>query len=256
MNTPISEEDLHAYSDGQLDAERLIQVETWLASHPEHRQHVDAWRAQSAQFHRYYDAVLDEPIPAHLMPPANQSHWLEARHFAAIAWLMLGSVFGFVLRGEPANERVTGLVGTSLPHMAAVAHVVYTPEVRHPVEVGADQEAHLVAWLSKRLGAQLKPPHLSEAGYQLVGGRLLPGEQGVVAQFMYENQAKIRLTLYIQPQVASKATAADASFRYINEKGIDVFYWTEDRFGYALSGKSGREDMLKLATLVYRQLNP
>jgi anti-sigma factor RsiW len=169
---------------------------------------------------------------------------------------MLGSVIGFVLRGEPAHERATGLAIATLPHMAAVAHVVYTPEVRHPVEVAADQEAHLVAWLSKRLGAQLKPPQLSEAGYQLVGGRLLPGDQGEVAQFMYENQDKIRLTLYTQPQVASKATVADASFRYANEKGIDVFYWTEGRFGYALSGNNGREDMLKLATLVYRQLKP
>jgi anti-sigma factor RsiW len=256
MNAPISEEDLHAYADGQLDAARLTQVETWLASHPERRAQVDGWRAQAAQLHRSYDAVLDEPIPARLMPPANQSHWLEARHFAAIAWLMLGSGIGFVLRGESLHERTPGLASTSLPHMAAVAHVVYTPEVRHPVEVAADQEAHLVAWLSKRLGAQLKPPQLSEASYQLVGGRLLPGDQGEVAQFMYENQDKMRLTLYIQPQVASKATAADASFRYANEKGVDVFYWTEDRFGYALSGKSGREEMLKLATLVYRQIKP
>jgi anti-sigma factor RsiW len=256
MNAPISEEDLHAYADGQLDAERLIQVETWLASHPERREQVDAWRVQSAQFHRSYDAVLDEPVPARLMPPANQSQWLEARRLAAVAWLLLGSVIGFVLRGDPLHERTTGMAAASLPHMAAVAHVVYTPEVRHPVEVAADQEAHLVAWLSKRLGAQLKPPHLGESGYQLVGGRLLPGDQGVVAQFMYENQAKVRLTLYIQPQVASSAKSADASFRYANEKGVDVFYWTEDRFGYALSGTNGREEMLKLATLVYRQINP
>ena len=35
---------------------------------------------------------------------------------------------------------------------AVLAHVVYSPEVRHPVEVRAAQQEHLVQWLSKRLG--------------------------------------------------------------------------------------------------------
>lgn len=250
MNAPISNDDLHAYADNRLDAARLTQVEAWLAAHPEHRAQVDAWRAQSARLHRAYDAVLDEPVPARLMPPANQSRWFELRRVAFVAWLMLGTVIGFALRGEMPRETSPLAAGAALPRMAAVAHAVYTPEVRHPVEVGADQEAHLVGWLSKRLGAQLKPPRLDEGGYRLVGGRLLPGESGEVAQFMYENAAKSRLTLYVQPQATQ---AADASFRYANERGIDVFYWIDGRFGYALSGSTGREDMLRLATLVYRQ---
>ena len=43
---------------------------------------------------------------------------------------------------------------------AANAHAVYVPEVRHPVEVGADQEAHLVQWLSKRLAVPVRAPAL------------------------------------------------------------------------------------------------
>ena len=39
----------------------------------------------------------------------------------------------------------------TLPQRAALAQAVYEPEVLHPVEVGAEQEAHLVKWLSKRL---------------------------------------------------------------------------------------------------------
>ena len=253
MNRPITEEDLHAYADNQLDAARMPQVETWLAGHPDHREQLDAWRSQSTRLHRSYDAVLDQPVPARLLPPANASRWFETRHLAAVAWLTLGTVIGFVLRGAPVPNPAPGMAASSLPHRAAIAHVVFTPEVRHPVEVGADQEAHLVGWLSKRLGAKLKPPRLDEAGYQLVGGRLLPGAQGEVAQFMYEDASKHRLTLYVQPEVSGTSPAADASFRYANEKGIDVFYWTEDRFGYALSGNTGREDMLRLATLVYRQ---
>jgi anti-sigma factor RsiW len=246
MNRPISEDDVHAYADGQLDLAQTTQVETWLASYPEYREKVSEWRAQSAQLHGTYDVVLNEPIPPRLMPPANQSVWFAARRFAAVAWLILGTAIGFFLRGEIVSAPVTA----SLPRLAAVAHAVYAPEVRHPVEVGADQEAHLIAWLSKRLGTPLKPPRLDEVGYQLVGGRLLSSDQGEVAQFMYENARKSRLTLYVQPQAK---TAVQPGFRYANEKGIDVFYWMEGQFGYALAGNTGRDDMLKLANIVYQQ---
>lgn len=250
MNAPISEDDLHAWADGQLDSRRLMQVETWLAAHPERRAEAEAWRAQAARLHRSFDRVLDEPVPARLIPTANAGRWLDARKLAAVAWLMLGAVVGFFLRGETAPAPGATAAAQSLPRQAAVAHAVFVPEVRHPVEVGADQHAHLVAWLSKRLGAPLQPPNLDEADYRLVGGRLLPGDSGEVAQFMYENAARNRLTLYVRP---AAPPPADTAFRYARENGIDVFYWTDDRFGYALSGNTGREDMLRLATLVYRQ---
>jgi len=249
---PIAEEDLHAYADNRLDGARLAQVETWLAAHPEHRAQVEAWREQSTRLHRAYDALLDQPIPTRLLPPANGPRWLDQRRVAAAGWRMLGAVVGFVLRGTPARDVPPPLASHNLPRLAAVAHAVYAPEVRHPVEVGADQEAHLVGWLSKRLGAELKPPQLDTAGYQLVGGRLLPGDKGEVAQFMYESAAKNRLTLYVQPAAGKPQ---DASFRHAHEGGIDVFYWIDGRFGYALSGTTGRSDMLTLATLVYRQLS-
>lgn len=250
MSALISEDDLHAFADGQLAPARLTQVEAWLAAHPEHRQQVEDWRALSARLHRTYDRVLDEPIPARVLPAANTSRWRDLRKLAALAWLMLGAVTGYVLRGEATRDPQPPTATVSLPRQAAVAHAVFVPEMRHPVEVGADQEAHLVGWLSKRLGAQLKPPKLDEVGYHLVGGRLLPGDKGEVAQFMYENTAHNRLTLYVRPAAPN---GGDTLFRYAREDGIDVFYWADGRFGYALSGTTGREDMLRLATLVYDQ---
>jgi len=137
---------------------------------------------------------------------------------------------------------------------------VYSPEVRHPVEVGAEQEAHLAAWLSKRLGGPLKPPHLESAGYALVGGRLLPGESaaggGAVAQFMYQAANGQRLTLYVRNDASG---ARETAFRTAQEGGVRVFYWLDGRFGYALSGESAAftsAELLRVATLVYRQLNP
>jgi len=137
---------------------------------------------------------------------------------------------------------------------AVVAHATYAPEVRHPVEVGADQEAHLVAWLSKRLGAPVRAPKLESVGYNLVGGRLLPGDGSPTAQFMYQCQYGTRVTLYLRTDAASNRETA---FRYAREGNVRVFYWVDRKLGYALSSSDiSKEDLNKVANAVYQQLNP
>jgi anti-sigma factor RsiW len=125
--------------------------------------------------------------------------------------------------------------------------------VRHPVEVGADQEQHLVAWLSKRLGAEVRAPNLESVGYSLVGGRLLPGEPGPAGQFMYQSAQGKRVTLYVRTRADNRETA----FHYATEGNVRVFYWIDRSFGYALSSADlGREALLKVANTAYAQLNP
>jgi anti-sigma factor RsiW len=137
---------------------------------------------------------------------------------------------------------------------AAIAHATYSPEVRHPVEVGAADEAHLVAWLSKRLGVQVRAPKLDDVGMSLVGGRLLPGETGPVAQFMYQSPNGRRLTLYVRQE---HSTNSETAFRYAREHDVGVFYWIDRDRGYAIaSGDLNRDELLKVADLVYKQLEP
>jgi anti-sigma factor RsiW len=111
-----------------------------------------------------------------------------------------------------------------------------------------------VAWLSKRLGAPVRAPHLEEVGYHLVGGRLLPGESGPVAHFMYQCKKGTRVTLYVR---ANSAPAQETAFRYSAEGPVKVLYWLDRRLGYALSsGDIAADDLQKVANSVYRQLNP
>lgn len=252
MNVPVNETDLHAYADGQLSAERRNKVEEYLAGHPEELQCVRAWHEQNRGLHELFDATLDEPVPARLRNIANtQRRQSLLRYAAGFLLFVLGSVAGWMLHDYgsiPAADRMAAFA-----HQAAIAHVVYSPEVRHPVEVAADQETHLVAWLSKRLGTKLKIPQLAEAGYQLVGGRLLAGNQGPVAQFMYQDSNGARLTLYVRSDAAENRETA---FRYAQERGVGVFYWVDGRTGYALSGEIEKAELMRVAKLVYQQLNP
>jgi anti-sigma factor RsiW len=124
--------------------------------------------------------------------------------------------------------------------------------------VAASEQQHLVQWLSKRLDRPLKVPDLSSQGYALVGGRLLPGETGARAQFMFEDTAGERVTLYIgtlDANAAGAAAARETAFRFASEGPVPSFYWVDQGFGYALAGKLPRELLLKLATLAYRDLS-
>ncbi|MCZ4303292.1 anti-sigma factor [Zoogloeaceae bacterium G21618-S1] len=243
---------LHAFADGQLDATEHAEMAQWLATHPEAAAQVAEWQSQSAAMHAAYDPVLDEPVPAHLLATARSgatgSRWGMA---AAIGWLAIG-LFGGFIAGRNTDTASMTMAQLPLARQAAIAHAVYAPEVRHPVEVGADQRDHLLGWLSKRLGHPIVAPALEPLGYQLVGGRLLSGESGPGALLMYEDGSGERLTLFVSADTDENATA----FRFAEHDKVNVFYWVDAGYGYALSGTLPRERLLTVATSVYRALNP
>ncbi|HYY38717.1 MAG TPA: anti-sigma factor, partial [Xanthobacteraceae bacterium] len=53
----VTEEELHAYVDGELAADRQRTVEAWLASHPEDAARVAQWRAQAEAIRARFGAL-------------------------------------------------------------------------------------------------------------------------------------------------------------------------------------------------------
>ena len=250
---PITESELQAYADGRLEPKRRVAVEAWLATRPEEAERIADYRKLAKELRSIYDPVISETLPPRFARKRVQ--W--RRYALAAGWMLIGLLIGALAGWELRESRPTlaaADAGAGMARRAAIAHATYSPEVRHPVEVGADQEAHLVAWLSKRLGAPLRAPQLEEVGYSLVGGRLLPGDTGPVAHFMYQTQKGARITLYVRTEVAGNRETA---FRYAEEGRVRVFYWVDRKMGYALSsGDIGKDELLKVANTVYQQLNP
>jgi anti-sigma factor RsiW len=263
---PMSDDpELHAYVDGRLDPLRHAAVEARLAGDAVLARQVHAWRAQRLALRDMHADVLDQPVPPHLLQAAQ----LLGRRSSSLAqWQRWGGIAASILIAfvagwaghyqwqERATMVATGSRATGqFVRQASLAYSVYAPEVRHPVEVEAAQQQHLVQWLSKRLNRPLKLPTLTPAGYELVGGRLLPGEAGARAQFMYQNANGERVTLYVGAvEGASGKGMGETAFRFANEGGTASFYWVENGFGYAITGKLPRPAMLVLAESVYRQL--
>ena len=248
-NVPISEDDLHAYVDGVLGEDRRREVDAYLAGHGDAAESVRAFSRQNSALHDLFDATLDEPIPLG-MASYRGSPWQGTlvRAAAAIILVLLGGAGGWWSH-DIVERSATARV--AIATQAATAHSVFSPEVRHPVEVDASEEAHLVKWLSKRVGAKLLAPSLINIGYNLVGGRLVTSADAPAAYFMYENKPGNRITLYVRARGDGESTTA---FRYMIRENIGVFYWMSDSLGYAVAGELTRDQLLKIAKIVYQQL--
>jgi len=244
----VAEETVHAYVDGFLEAPEREAFEQVLRDDPALAARVAEYQRQNAALRALGEALLHAP-PAPAARPRRQgrrTRWL-AYGAAAASIALAGGLGGWFLRGALAPPDP----GRSFSMRAAGAHAVFVPERRHPVEVGADEEAHLVRWLSKKLNTRLVAPNLRPQGYQLVGGRLLSEVDEPAALLMYEDQAKVRVTLYVGP---TRDRATPAAFQVEERGGVVTCYWVEGSMGYAISGALPRPQLLQLARVVYDQL--
>ncbi len=259
---PITEAELHAFVDGQLTPERQREIEAALAQRPEEAQRVQSYRDQKRELRALFDPVQGETLPPRLLNAARpRAPWYAQRWVAGLAIALISGTAGWGLHGALQPAAPSSAAAAGFAQRAAVAHAVYTPEQRRPVEVDAAHEDQLVTWLSKRMGAPMKPPHLQALGYALEGGRLLPGGQGPVAQFMYRDAGGHRLTLYVSNEIGdlsgsasgARGSNAETAFRFAREGQVNVFYWVEGRFGYAISAEADRAVLADVASEVYRQ---
>jgi len=253
--TPIPEGDVQAYVDGQLAPERAAAVEAAIGGDADLASRIATLRAQNAALRDALDPALAEPIPAHLLaaavPPDRRAAHFGRRLAPALAiaaTLIVGVGVGWFGRDALIERAGTP---TTFARQAAFAHALYATDVNRPVEIWAAEEKRLVTWLTKRLGFQVHAPDLNALGYALVGGRLVAGNEKPTALFMYENADKERLSLQVRKQAPG---TGETAFRYAVENGVGVFYWIDDACGYAISGNLDREQLLRIAHVVYGQL--
>ena len=270
-SAPLSEDEIHAFVDGQLSPASLASVQERLADDSAARATVLHWQQQRDALSSLHRHVLDEATPASLIATAHQANasqqelnqWWRWGGMAASALLAFGvgwfsnTAWRAEGQSQGSSVRLSMARGArDFALQASYAHSVYSPEVRHPVEVTAAEQEHLVQWLSKRVGKPLKVPNLAPQGFELVGGRLLPGEAGARAQFMFQNSAGTRITLYLGAvdKVPDGVDARETSFHFSADGPTPNFYWIDQGFGYALAGPVARDVLLKLAESVYHQL--
>jgi anti-sigma factor RsiW len=252
---PIGEDDLQAFVDGRLSPSRLEAVRAYLADHSATAEQVEREIEHREALRTRLAFKAREPIPsrlriANLVAAQRRSPLVRpAAYAAALAWLAIGGILGAWGGVWWASRAQTQSATVSVADNAIAAHRIYVSERLHPVEVPADQEAHLVQWLSRRVGKPLTAPNLNAQGYHLIGGRLLPDSGEAAAQFMYENVGGNRLTLYARPG----GSEAQTSFRFEEQGGVSAFSWIDKGLSYVVSAKADRTHLLPIAEAIFKQ---
>ena len=245
---PVTEDELHAYVDNELPAERRGDVEAWLATHPDDATRVHSWRTMAEALHARYDSIADEAVPKRLEIERlvrQPRKWVYGAIAATLAAFIAGGGVGWLARGAAASPSAL----QNFTVHALEAHRLYVVEVRHPVEVPGSERAHLQAWLTKRCGWDVRAPELAAAGLKLVGGRLLPGPTGPASFLMYESTSGERFTIY-----TAKSEAEATQMRFSSEGKESALFWADRGVAYVVSGAGDRGRLTQIAQSVYDQM--
>jgi RNA polymerase sigma factor (sigma-70 family) len=265
VNSPksMSPDDMQRFVEGRMAPGEQVRMEAWLAENPEDAAAVHAYRLQNAALSQTFDSVLDEPVPAGLedivtmrAAPGAPAPVAATQSPRMAAWMCIaatlvifiaGGIAGWLLHG---NAPAPG--AASFAANAMGAHRIFVAERRHAVEVPSNQEAPLFKWLSKRLGVTLKAPDLADAGFRLMGGRLLADGPLPAAQFMYVNADKVRMTVYVR---AAGTSSGNTEFRFADAQGTSAFYWVDAKFAYAFVAPIPRAPLLNIANRIHGGLD-
>jgi len=258
--TKIHEDDLHAYVDNQLSAEKVEAVEALMRKDPQIAQKVHDWKKQNKAISALFDKEAFTEIPEQLnLQNLNKESNKKVERAQKTPWFysMAASMFFMIISGtigwfaHDVSQSMTPNT-TNFVNSAISAHQVFTVEILHPVEVNADQQKHLITWLSKRIDHPLAVPDLQDYGYNLLGGRLLSMRKGrAAAQLMFENKEGKRVTLL----VSKNPSYQDQAFHLKNESDINAFYWMDSNVAYSIASKMSAEALRKLSKSVYEQFN-
>ncbi|KQZ94253.1 anti-sigma factor [Mesorhizobium sp. Root157] len=253
----FSERDIHLALDNELPGDERAGYEAWLEASPEMKARSARYVSDNRALRAAFADVLDEPVPARLHnvvigeaarpTSASRSKWWLAA--AAVLLLGLGGMGGY-FAGAIGLGLEDGPAGR-LAEEAIAAHVIYAAEKRHAVEVPASDRDHMQTWLSNRVGLKLVAPDLTDDGFELVGGRLLPAAgSSKAAMLLYEDAGGNRVSLFVTSESAPKT----AGVYNEDEGGPTAVYWLDRGYGCAVVGSLPDGRLNEVAKRAYKQL--
>lgn len=251
--SPMREEDLHAFVDGRLDAERRREVQAYLDRHPEAARQVAGFAAQRQSLRGALANVADEPVPARLnlqrMAAEHEASRRRPWRAAAVVLLAfgLGGSGGWYARTLTPDGASSGVV--ALAREATASYRVYAADPSRPVEMGAENKAELVSWVSSRLQRKVAVPDLSAAGFRFIGGRLVSTEHGPAGMFVYDDASGTRLAMIVRPM----AVQQDTPMMKRSDGPLAGFTWAARGLGYSVVAPQAPEALHPLADEVRRQ---
>jgi anti-sigma factor RsiW len=260
---------LVAYLDGELDTAERRQVEAWLDSEPEVRDHLAALAETTNLIRSAYAEIVNEPVPDRLIaavrggnatfapdsnvvrlkrpaPKAERTPiwWIGVAAAAGLFGLAIGGASGYFGNGllnsrNAQNERQVAMATTGsswLDNAAASYKLAISAGDNMLIDAPASSDSReALQKISQSLPQQARLPDLKPWGLTFRGTRFVVSEGHPAAQLIYttDNKAIGPLTLLIgatkQPDVQPTVD---------RRQDVNELYWRHGGRAYILAGQT------------------
>jgi anti-sigma factor RsiW len=250
MSEPISELDLMAYVDDQLDPERRIAVEDHLSRHPvlaaqimdDLRRRDELRLALTEAASARSNHMLE--LPAERLGRRLAFHSSLHRNRRAIAASILvgaGWLAHAMFGGLGADPASAAHILPVYADEAVAAHRTVLVEVLH------DGTAALNLTQAGAAGGSIPLPHLP-ASFAPAGSHPVPSERGNAVQMLIHGPDEELLTLFAVETDSFNIEPPQAEA----VRDVNVAYWQSGWVAYVLSGTGDQKELLSLASRLSR----
>jgi anti-sigma factor RsiW len=238
--TEVTDNDLHALIDGELEAGRRAEVNLLLEADPALAARVASFRSDKEMLKRIYGPLTERRLPKHWLALANgarpRTSWRLVGSIAAVLLLAVVAALSYrELRPSQSGEVVTAALdarGNAVQPERAIA-------------VAADTDARQYGdVLTSAVGSKVKVPDLSRMGYHLTGIRVFAR----AAELVYRDGDGRVFTLYL------RRSDGTARFDQFERDGLRVCVWQDEELSTVMAGDMPTAAMQRLASLAYTGL--
>jgi anti-sigma factor RsiW len=247
-----TEQDLHAYLDGELPPERIAAVEEYLGHNPVEAQRLEAYRSDGEAIAKLFiraDRIISErsqPSVVTSIPTPAARRAISPRAWSPRAWQVAAAITLFMLAAGWSLLRQDNFDATERKFGtdAATAHLLATD----PASATHASLDEIAKFLSAAVNGhiELRKP---DGDYQLVASRFVTTPRGRVAQLAFRGPDQGIITMYLEPRRGSK----DTPFQPVatGHSELTTLVWTDDEIACAVTGALLPEQLEQLARSLY-----
>lgn len=231
---PITDEDLTAFLDGELDAARRAEIDRALADDPALQARLGALAASTLGIREAFDGLLSaapaEPAELRVAPPPEARPtraWRGLALAASIAALACLSLGWWAGGGSSQAPRLV-----DWRDYAAAYHALYVPETLDHAALAPDERDAQLARAAAALGAPLDAIAEPVDGVVLRRAQILGFENRPIIQLAYQNADGVPIALCLTRQTQPRDRALTLETRH----DMASASWARDGLSYMVIG--------------------
>ncbi|MDB5397761.1 MAG: hypothetical protein JWM91_5267 [Rhodospirillales bacterium] len=249
-NISLTDEELHAFIDGELDDASARSVAAAVAASAELTALVDHYRADKALIAGIYGPLIDRPVPLAMMRPLGREKSTARVRIiaritsaaAAIAAMIVVAWFGYpMINGAVTDPLVAEAVAVRQGKVQA------DREIDSSQVMTSDARNRLAETI---LAVPVRVPNLEKSGYVLASIAVYPDHGNRHSlQLSYRGRNGALFTMYLRPIAGADRFA-------LSRRGeMQVCVWQNDKMSVVMLGEISAREMLRVATSTYADLD-